>query len=108
MTTLYAYQGKNFTENAVFLNDSGTPINVAGHTSYLKIAKYYGASEDTLTVNGTIVAPSTSGVFSYSATKENILTLQYGKHVYTRYLVDSLGNVVNVSSGDFVIIPSVL
>ena len=107
--TLYAYQGKDFEENAIFIEETGNPKNVSGHTSFLKIAKNYDSdAANKITVNGTIVSPSSSGIFYYNATKESLLPLGYGKFVYTRYLVDSLGEVVNVVSGDFVIIPSVL
>jgi hypothetical protein len=108
-TTLYAYQGKNFEESAVFLNDLGAPLDVTGHTSYLKVAKSYGSDPaNTLTINGVIVTPASNGVFYYTATKENILTLSSGTHVYTRYLLNSSNAVVNIVSGEFVIIPSVL
>lgn len=108
MTTLYAYQGKDFSENAIYLDSSGNPMNVIGHTSYIKIAKYYDSTEDTLTVNGTIVSPSTSGIFFYTSPKANISAMKHGNHVYTRYLVDSSNNVISVVSGDFVVVPAVL
>lgn len=108
-TTLYAYQGKEFVENAIFLDYTGNPINVAGYTSYIKVAKYYdAAASDTITINGVIVPPASGGIFQYTASKETILTLKYGNHVYTRYLVDAFGKVTNVVSGEFTIVPSVL
>lgn len=107
--TLYAYQGKEFVETAVFLDFTGNPINVTGYTSYLKVAKYFdAASDDTITITGVIVPPASSGIFQYTATKETILLLKYGKNVYTRYLVNQAGTVVNVVSGDFTVMPSVL
>jgi hypothetical protein len=109
MTTLYAYQGKDFEENAVFLNNNGTAFNVTNHTSYLKVAKYYNADPtETITINGTIVPPATNGTFNYVLLKNSLLNLKSGNHVYTRYLLDSTGKVVTVDSGDFVVIPAVL
>jgi hypothetical protein len=108
-TTLYAYQGKDFEENALFLDEYGSVKDVAGHTSFLKIAKHYTAeAANKITINGVIFPPSTNGIFYYTASKETILSLDYGSHVYTRYLVDPTGDVVNVVSGEFIIIPSVL
>ena len=107
MTTLYAYKGKDFTENAIYLNANGTPMNVTGLTSQIKIAKYFNSTEDNLTISGAIVSPATSGTFLYTTTKELLSALNYGTHVYSRYLYDSLGKTMSVVNGNFIIIPTV-
>lgn len=107
--TLYAYQGKDFTESAIFLNAQGLPINVLNHTSYIKVAKYYEAPQaSVITINGAAVTPTTLGIFEYAASKETILLLKHGSNVYTRYLLDEQNEVINVVSGEFIVIPSVL
>ena len=108
-TTLYAYQGKDFEENALFLDEYGAVKNIEGHSSYIKVAKHYGADpENKLTIPGQILPPASNGIFYYTLPKETILTLEYGSNVYTRYLINAFGEVVNVVSGEFIIIPSVL
>jgi hypothetical protein len=106
MSTIYAYDNSNFEEIVLYKNAQGVAMNLTGHTSIIKVTKYYGSSV-VVTINGTIQAPSTNGIFKYNATAIQIAALDYGTNVYTRYLYDSLGNTVSVVNGSFVLIPTV-
>lgn len=109
MTTLYAYQGKDFEENATFLNSNGSVFDVTNCNSYIKVAKYYENSNanNTVTINGTIISAN-NGIIRYTLPKDSLLTIKPGKNVYTRYLVANTGVVLSVNSGEFMMVPSVL
>jgi uncharacterized membrane protein len=107
MTTLYATRTESFEERALFENADGTPKDLTGtFTSFIRVAKYYNTTP-IVTISGTIDTPATLGTIKYTATALQMSALDYGSHVYTRYLYDVTGTAVSVVSGSFVIIPSV-
>lgn len=107
MSTIYAYDNSDFEEIVLYKNAQNVVLNLVGHTSVIKVSKYYGSAV-TVTINGTIQAPSTNGIFKYNATASQLATLEYGTNVYTRYLYDSLGKTVSVINGSFILIPTVV
>lgn len=107
MSTIYAYDNSDFALTVIHTNSLGTAINITGHTSVIKVTKFYGSSV-VVSIPGVIQTPASSGTMKYSATALQLSVLEYGTNVYTRYLYDSLGNTVSVVNGSFILIPTVV
>lgn len=105
-STIYANSKQDFFDRFVFKTTGGTVINVTGYTSTLRIAKYFN-STPVIAITGVIEVPATNGAFTYSATDTVMNTIEYGAHVYTRILYDSVGNTVSVYTGSFINMPTV-
>lgn len=106
MKTLYLHVGEPFSERVMYKDDDDLPLNVTGHTSQIKIAKYFGDTTP-IVVNGTILAPATNGIFNYAANASEFANLKFGTHVYTRYLYNSSNAVVSIVNGQLSLIPTV-
>lgn len=106
MKTLYLHVGEPFEERVMYKDDDDLPLNVTGHTSQIKIAKYFGDTSPVV-VAGTIEAPATNGIFKYTANASAFAGLKFGTHVYTRYLYNSSGAVVSIVNGQLSLIPTV-
>lgn len=106
MKTLYLHISEPFEERVMYKDDDNLPLNVTGHTSQIKIAKYFGDTSP-IVVAGTIETPATNGIFKYSAAASAFTNLKFGTHVYTRYLYNSTGAVVSIVNGQLSLIPTV-
>jgi hypothetical protein len=120
-TTLYHTANSVFLERALYENKDGTVKNVSGHTSFIKVGKYYGDGLS-VTIPGAFFTDGTDGIFAYTVSADVLAVLGFGAHVYSRYLVEDTlppvepidpedeplpGKVVSVVSGSFIIIPAV-
>lgn len=105
-TTIYTASGIDFEERVLYENNDGTVKDLTGYTSNIKVAKYFN-STPIITITGVVETPPTSGIVKYSATKESLSVLGFGSYFYSRYLYDSEGEVKSVTTGNFVITPSV-
>lgn len=104
--TLYHTLGESFFERSLYENSDCTVKNVSGHTSYIKVAKYY-ESAAILTIPGALETNGTDGIFKYELAATNFASIQHGTYVYSRYLLDATPKIVSVVSGTLVLIPSV-
>lgn len=105
--TIYTNFGADFEETFLYKNANGTPKDLTGYTSNIKVAKYFGA-KPVITITGTVQIPATNGIVIYNAPKEIFLSFGFGTFFYTRYLYDSTGKIQSVITGDFVIIPNIV
>lgn len=106
MSTLYASKAEYFTDTTQYLSDTGTPINVTGHTTYIKIAKFYDLPS-LVTIPGSVIN-GVQGQVRYECQPTAFAGLNVGTYFYTRYLVDATNTVVSVDNGSFVLTPAVI
>lgn len=104
--TIYAINKDEFFERVLYENPDGSVKDITGHTSNIKVTKYFGSTQ-VITITGVIEAPATNGIVRYEApiaTWNNVIP---GAYVYSRYLYDGTGKVVDVVTGDLILIPAV-
>jgi hypothetical protein len=121
MKILYHTANSDFKERTLYENKDGSVKNVTNHSSYIKVAKYYGATPS-VTIPGVFFTDGEDGIFSYTGTSSSLSVLGTGAFVYSRYLVEDPeepevppeegeepvpGKIVSVVSGSFIIIPAV-
>ena len=104
--TIYTINKDEFFEQVLYKNLDGSVKDLTGHTSLIRVTKYYG-SANTISINGTIELPATSGIVRYNAPFTIWNNVDAGAYVYSRHLYDNLDKVVDVVSGDLILIPAV-
>lgn len=105
-TTIYAVNKDEFFERVLYENPDGSVKDLTGHSSLIRVTKYYGSS-NTISINGTVETPATNGIVKYEAPFTIWNNVTAGAYVYSRYLYDNTGKVVDVVSGDLILIPAV-
>ena len=104
--TLYTVNKEDFFERKAYLNEDGTPKDLTGYTSLIRITKYYG-STNIIVIGGVVEIPTTNGFVKYEAPHTVWNNVTPGAYVYSRYLYDSTNKVVDIVSGDLILIPAV-
>lgn len=104
--TIYAVTTDEFFERVQYTNADGTVKDLTGHTSRIKVTKYYGSSL-AITIQGVVEAPAVNGIVKYEAPSAIWAATEYGAHVYSRYLYDATNKVVDVVNGELILIPAV-
>lgn len=104
--TIYAINKDEFFERVLYENPDGSVKDITGHTSLIRITKYFGSSA-VIIINGAIEAPATNGIMKYEAPISTWTNITPGAYVYSRYLYDADDKVVDVVTGDLILIPAV-
>lgn len=81
VSNLVVDQSSDFSTTVLLQDSSGNPLDLTGYTAIGRIKKYYG-SNTFVTINVTIMSPSTGGEIALSIDKNTTKHMDIGRYVY--------------------------
>ena len=101
-------QGASFSSDVTVTNSDGAAVNLAGYTTFARMATSYGATS-TVTITANIASDTTTGVIELSLTDSQTSTLEAPKrYVYDVYITKtSDSTVTRVIDGIITVNPKV-
>ncbi len=87
-------QGASFSSDVTVTNSDGVAVDLAGYTTFAKMAKQHGAST-TISITANIASDTTTGVIELSLNDTQTAALEApGRYVYDVYITKTTDSTV--------------
>ena len=99
-------QGATFSRE-ITVQDSGSPMNLTGHTPRMQMRSTHDSSTIALTFTAAIANPATNGKINLGATATATAAVEEGIYVYDLEIESSAGTVTRILEGTITVTPEV-